>query len=68
MSLTILERVFMYNGMELPDPDHEMSPEQVLQHYSKQYASLKRGKINIKEETDHSIIYELVKSEYKPNG
>jgi PRTRC genetic system protein C len=42
MSLTpiAVQRVFLYNGRTLPDPDPRMSPEQVKQFYSAIHADL----------------------------
>lgn len=42
MSLTPtpVQRVFLYNGRTLPDPDPHMPPEQVKQFYSAIHADL----------------------------
>lgn len=42
MSLTpvAVQRVFLYNGRTLPDPNPSMSPEQVKQFYSAIHADL----------------------------
>jgi PRTRC genetic system protein C len=40
-----LERKFKFNGKELPDPDPNMKPEEVMELYSRQYPSLTNGKI-----------------------
>lgn len=62
------KREFLFGKIDLPDPDQEWSPERVLEHYAKQYPSLKRGSIKLIEETDHGHIFELKRSEFKPNG
>ena len=40
-----LERVFMFNGREITDPDPEMSAKEVMELLSKQYPSLTNGEI-----------------------
>lgn len=40
-----LERVFKFNGKNLPDPDPEMTPKEVMELYSRQYPSLSNGEI-----------------------
>jgi PRTRC genetic system protein C len=40
-----LERVFMFNGREITDPDPEMSAKKVMELLSKQYPSLTNGEI-----------------------
>ena len=40
-----LERVFKFNGKELPDPDPKMKPEAVMALYARQYPSLTNGEI-----------------------
>lgn len=45
INIAVIPRVFAYNGMELPDIDASMSPEQVRDVYSAQYADLTTAEI-----------------------
>lgn len=45
MSVTTLNRQFRFDGIDLPDPESSMTPEQVLAHYSKQHPRLLGGKV-----------------------
>lgn len=40
MQITQLKRVFKYNGMTLPDPSPDMTPDDVRDLYSATYAEL----------------------------
>ena len=40
-----LKRVFKYNGRELPDPDPDMAPQEVMELYARQYPALSSGEI-----------------------
>ena len=40
-----LKRVFSYNGMEIPDPNPNVSPKQALEIISTQFPELANGKI-----------------------
>lgn len=47
MAATILEaaRTFRHSGRDLPDPDASMSPDEVLNHYAREYPKLLGGKV-----------------------
>ena len=66
--LTVLTRVFNYQGTELPDPNPEMSEQQVLEHYAKQYSALKRGKVERISESGDLLIFELKTPKFQPDG
>lgn len=66
--LTVLTRVFNYQGTELPDPNPEMSEQEVLEHYAKQYSALKRGKVERISESGDKLIYELQNPKFQPDG
>lgn len=66
--LTILTRVFNYQGTELPDPNPEFTEQEVLDHYSKQYSSLKRGKVERISESGDKLIFELKNPKFQPDG
>lgn len=40
-----LKRQFMFGKRELPDPGDHMTPEEVMELYSRQYPSLTKGEI-----------------------
>ncbi|MDX1296629.1 MAG: PRTRC system protein C [Pseudomonas sp.] len=40
-----LARVFRYSGRDLPDPQSEMTPGEVLKHYARQFPKLNGAKI-----------------------
>lgn len=50
IAITVITRVFAYNGMELPDIDCSMSVAEVRDVYSAQYADLTTAEI-----VDHGI-------------
>ena len=66
--LTILTRVFNYQGTELPDPSPEMSEQEVLEHYSRQYSALRRGKVEQISESGDKLIFELKNPKFQPDG
>ena len=45
MEVQVLEREFNYNGVKLPDPNPQMSVEEVKEMYSAQYPELLTGAI-----------------------
>lgn len=45
IAIAIINRVFHYNGMDLPDIDPDMSPTEVRDVYSAQYADLTTAEI-----------------------
>lgn len=40
-----LERVFQHDSLELPDPDPEMTPEQVREHFATQFPELSNAQV-----------------------
>lgn len=54
-----LVRVFRYKDKELSDIDNNMSPEEVLEHYSNIYPELINSKVERKEIKDEKIYYEF---------
>ncbi|OZA27499.1 MAG: carbamoylphosphate synthase large subunit [Hydrogenophilales bacterium 17-61-9] len=50
IAITTITRIFAYNGMELPDIDPGMSPTEVRDVYSAQYADLTTAEV-----VDHGI-------------
>ena len=68
MALIEMARVFVFGGAEFPDPDIDLTPEQVLEHYSLQYPQLKRGKINQLDDNGDIQMFEMKKNEFQPDG
>lgn len=56
-----VKRVFKFDGRELVDPGEHMSPEEVMELYSRQYPSLTKGEIA-------GPVYEEGKEKYKLEG
>jgi len=56
-----VERVFKFGGRILPDPGRHMSPEEVMDLYSRQYPSLTKGEIG-------GPYYQNEKEEWKLEG
>lgn len=61
-TITQATRVFRFNGRDLPDPDVTLKPEEVLQHYSRQYPKLIGGKVIEPVIEGDSHVYELRQS------
>ena len=61
LSVTTLERVFKFeNGKEeviLPDPNSDMSPEEVMEFYSATYSELTTATVHGPKIKDDRIVY-----------
>lgn len=57
-----LAREFTYNGIKLPDPNPEMSLEQVREVYSPAYPELTTAAIEGPEVTNDKIAYRFVRA------
>jgi PRTRC genetic system protein C len=53
------KRVFTYNSRNLPDPDPEMSPDEVRAFYAGTYPELQSGVVDGPEEDGNKLVYEL---------
>lgn len=60
IAITTIARVFSYNGVELPDIDPNMSPDEVRDVYSAQYADLTTADV-----LDHGITGEVHRFEFR---
>lgn len=69
-TITQLHRVFRLGATDLPDPDPQMTPAEVLTHYANQYPSLKYGKVDdgTANPTSGTMTFVLTPNEYKANG
>jgi len=57
-----LKRVFKYNGMTLPDPAADMTPEEVRDLYSATYAELATAVVEGPETKGNQLIYSFRKA------
>lgn len=57
-----LVREFVYNGIKLPDPNPDMSLEQVREVYSPGYPELTTAAIEGPEVTNDMLIYRFVRA------
>ncbi len=57
MEKTTLKRSFSFNGLKLPEPDEQMSVEEVKSFYANQYPELTTAAISGPEFIGNSIQY-----------
>jgi PRTRC genetic system protein C len=57
MEKTTLKRSFSFNGLKLPEPDEQMSVEEVKSFYANQYPELTTAAISGPEIVGNSIQY-----------
>ena len=57
-----LVREFLYSGIKLPDPNPEMSLEQVREVYSPAYPELTTAAIEGPEVTNETLVYRFVRA------
>lgn len=57
-----LTREFAYNGIKLPDPNPEMSLEQIREVYSPAYPELTTAAIEGPELTNETLVYRFVRA------
>lgn len=67
-TIATLERVFRLGATDLPDPDADLTPEQVLEAYKEQYPTLRYGKVQEIGVEGDLLVYALIPAEFKPNG
>lgn len=68
MAVVNLTRVFRFNGVDLPDPDPDMSTDKVRDHYAQQYPSLRHGKVEESGIEGDRWVFNIKPTDYKPNG
>lgn len=68
MATITLTRTFRFGAVDLPDPDSRMSPEDVLEHYSRVYPTLRHGKVIDDGVQGDTYVWKLQANEYKANG
>lgn len=59
MTTKVLKRVFAFNKTNLPDPDVNMTTEQVKDFYSNQYPELINANIGTPKYEEDKVVYPL---------
>ena len=62
MTVTPVVRIFSYSGLNLPDPNPRLSPEEVKAAYTTQYPELATAAINGPEAVGDKLRYEFVRA------
>lgn len=57
MKINQLKRVFKYNGVTLPDPSPDMTPDEVRDLYSATYAELATASVDEPETKGNQLVY-----------
>lgn len=68
MATVRLQRVFRLGATDFPDVDPDLTPDQVLEHYSGMYPQLRYGKVSEGETEGDSMVFTMKPNEFKPNG
>lgn len=68
MAIVKMQRVFRMGATDLPDPDADLSPEQVLEHYASMYPTLRHGKVEEVGAEGDCVVFAMKAAEYKANG
>jgi len=63
-----MQRVFRLGTTDLPDPDSDLTPNEVLEHYAALYPTLRHGKVEESGPEGDQLVYKLKASEFKANG
>lgn len=68
MTVIALTRTFRMGATDLPDPDPDLTPEQVVEFYGQQHPTLRGGKVeDLGIEGDRQV-FAMKPTEYKRNG
>jgi PRTRC genetic system protein C len=62
MEAQVLSRVFVFNGMQLPDPDANLSPAKVKDFYAGMYPELVTAEVSNGVEKGDSLEYTFIKA------
>jgi len=68
MATVKLHRVFRLGATDFPDPDSDLNPQQVLEHFSSLYPQLRYGKVSAGEVEGDAVAFTMKPNEFKPNG
>ena len=59
LSITGIKRVFKHNGLELSDPNPDMTPDEVMNHYSNMYPELTTSNVHGPNMEGDKAVYEF---------
>jgi PRTRC genetic system protein C len=62
MNVETLKREFVYNGVKLPDPNPQMSIEQVRETYAAAYPEINTAAVEGPETAGNKMIYRFVRA------
>ena len=62
MQITTMCRTFSYNGLQLPDPDNHLTPEQVRDFYASAYPEITTASIEGPEASDGALKYRFTRA------
>jgi PRTRC genetic system protein C len=62
MQITAMARTFSYNGLQLPDPDSNLTAEQVRDFYASAYPEITTASIEGPEATDGALKYRFTRA------
>jgi PRTRC genetic system protein C len=62
MQVAMISRVFIYNGMRLPDPGADMSPAQAKDYYAAMYPELTTAEVTSPKEKGDTLEYTFRKT------
>jgi PRTRC genetic system protein C len=62
MNVQILQREFIYNGIKLPDPNPQMSVEQVRDTYAAAYPEVTTAAIEGPEASGNKLVYRFMRA------
>ena len=68
MATVKLQRIFRLGATDFPDPDSDLEPGQVMDHFASMYPQLRYGKLSEGEVEGDALIFEMKPNEFKPNG
>lgn len=57
--MEVLKRAFKYNDRTLPDPDPQMTPDEVRAFYAATYPELQSGVVDGPDEDGNRLVFEL---------
>ena len=62
MQITPMLRTFSYSGLQLPDPDNRLTPEQVRDFYATAYPEITTASIEGPEASDGALKYKFTRA------
>lgn len=62
MQISPMLRTFFYSGLQLPDPDNRLTPEQVRDFYASAYPEITTASIEGPEASDGTLKYKFTRA------